>query len=188
MASESSRPEGEGKHNPEPSRNSPAFRSTASAARANGDAMLALRLHPLRRDAPGRRLLVYLGPPCAPDFPGAAGSEHQEFERERGRRVGTGRPHLRHRRAHVRIGERRLMLPPDSVLRECCADGVTCGVVLAVALRNRPLHDRADPLPDPSRRLPLRAPDREEDGHHVRRCDSVHRQRSEFRQCVGRET
>ena len=73
------------------------------------------------------------------------------------------------------------MLCRDAILGERRADGLAGRVVLPVALRHRPAHHRADPLPNPTRRHPLLVPDREQDPHHVRSSDPVYRPAPELR-------
>ena len=72
-------------------------------------------------------------------------------------------------------------------LRQRRTDGVTRGVVLPVAFRNRPLHDGSDSLPDLPCRLSLRVPDWQQAPHHIRRLDGVHRHASDLRIGVGLE-
>ena len=67
----------------------------------------------------------------------------------------------------VRVRQRPLVLAANTVLGQRGGDGVAGRIVLAVALGDRPLHDRADALPDSPRRLPLRRPDRQQYLHDV---------------------
>ena len=60
-----------------------------------------------------------------------------------------------------------------AVLRQRGRNRVAGGVVAPVALRDGPLHDRADTLAHPAHGFVLGVPVRDEDGHHVRGGDLV---------------
>ena len=69
----------------------------------------------------------------------------RKLEGERRGPVGTRCAHPCQRFADLRVRERLLVLAAHAVLRQCGGDGVTRRVVLlAIALRDRPLHDGAE--------------------------------------------
>ena len=137
--------------------------------------MLELRFHAFRRHRPGGRGDVHLVPPRTADFSRAAGGQHEELERERRRRVRLG---------DLRVRQRPLVLPAHAVLRQRGGYGVPCGVVLAVALRDRPFHHCADALPDAPRSFRLGGPDRKQHLHDVGGADAVHALAADLRHGV----
>lgn len=60
-----------------------------------------------------------------------------------------------------------MVLLENAVLQECRTGGVASRIVLAIALRDGPLHDRADSLAHSSSRLALFVPDRQQHGRDV---------------------
>ena len=99
-------------------------------------------------------------------------------------RCAFGLAHEFERRGDLRVRERPLVLAANAVVRQRGGDRVPGRIVLAVALRDRPLHDRADPLPDASRGLPLRRPDRQQHLHDIGGVDAVHALRADLRHRV----
>ena len=61
-----------------------------------------------------------------------------------------------------------------SLTATTASDCRTVRIVQPVALGNRPLHYRANPLPHPPGRLVLLVPDRQQDGHDIGRADPIH--------------
>ena len=110
--------------------------------------VLELRFHARRGHGPGGCGLVDLVPPRAANLAGLAGGQHEELERQRSRPVGARRAHPFKRIRDFGVRKRPLVRPPHAVLRQRRGVRVARRVVLAVALRDGPLHDAADALAD----------------------------------------
>ena len=136
--------------------------------------VLKLGLHARRRYCPGGRGLVHLDPSRPADLARAASGEHEDLERECRRAVRLRCAHPSGRFGDLRVRQRPLVPAAHAVLRERGGNGVARRVVLAVALRDRPLHDGANPLADSAGGFPFRGPDRKQDLHDVGGGHAVH--------------
>ena len=135
--------------------------------------MVALRLHPARRDRPCLRFEIDFVPCGLPDLAGPAGRQHEELERQDRAPVRPLDLHLVERSTDLREGTYALVLTYGSRLGQRSRDRVTSRIVVPEALGHRPLHHRPDALAHPPHGLVLRVPVQDEDGHHVRGGDLV---------------
>ena len=98
--------------------------------------------------------------------------------------IRAGAAHPRERRPDLRVGQRAHVLLAYRGLRERRGEHVARGVVVAVPLRHRPLHDRADALAHPSGGHALGGPDGQQHRHDVGGGDGVDALASKARQDV----
>ena len=162
-----------GEYQPGPVLEGARFVEDLQRAGRQRDPVVALRLHPARGHRPGRRVEVDLVPRREPDLAGPGGRQRQELEGERGECLRTRRLHLLERGTDHGEGEGALVPAHAAVLRQRGGDRVAGGVVVAVALRDGPLHHRADPLAHAAHGLVLGVPVRDQHGHHVGGGDLV---------------
>ena len=125
----------------------PGFREDFEGSIRQRDSVRLAGLHPLSGNLPRHSAEVDVAPACAPNFGRARRREYEKLDGEPGTSGPGGHTHLGQRRSDFTVRERSVVLGP-TVLRERRTDGVTSRIIRSEALRDRPLHDRADPLAD----------------------------------------
>ena len=145
----------------------PSVEQDVDSAAAQRDAVFALSFHAFSGYGPDGPCEVHLLPRGEPDLTGACRREDQELERQLGPDPSPGAVDGGDRGRDLGVRKGRHVAHLIEALGECRGDGVARGVVLPVALRDGPLHDRADSPAHLPGRLVLAGPDGHQDGHDV---------------------
>ena len=148
---------------------------------AQRHAMLALGLHPFGRHGPYGGGKIDLVPRRQPHLARPCRREDQELERQLGAEPRAGAVHCSDRSRYLAMRQGRHMADVFRTFGESCRDGLAGRIVLAVSLRDGPVHDRADSPSHLARGFVLARPDRHEDSHHVGGRDLVDARAADLR-------
>ena len=146
--------------------------------------MLAPRLYPLRRYAPGCLLPVDIRPGGLPDFPGPGGSQYQKFEGQLGHRIGGGFPHHLQGCGNFGVGQGAVVIlglgHPGQRLQVVLSGGVVRTVAVCYGQFEHRLHSLAHSAGG----LVFLRPYRGQHRHDVGRGYFVDRRRADHGPCA----
>ena len=135
----------------------PGFLEDLQGPPRQGNPVLALRLHAVGGNGPD--IVLDLVARRAPDLVRACRGQDHELERQPDTGMGLRVADLGQSLRHLAVRERLVMPDGVAVTRQRGGDGVPRRVVQPVALRDGPLHHRADPLVHGPRGRGLARPD-----------------------------